>query len=305
LFQPNITARNSCYSCVFSETRLLVRDSSSGLMNSRREKEGNISARLVPFLPRALLASLSPVIPPRASPNLHSGFILLPVFRLPYHDSNLYWLLYRTTALLLRLYPTISSGRHPSADVTYHGRRRAGDAGRVAPLWRKGHFCRCAGGAPLPGFRQDKGKEWVTRISGVRLLGSWDAYCRHPVGTKYDCSILLLRVEERERERFARKMSKSWVEVERAVKSSVKCADHILTFRSTSHLVINVIPSTIITARGLAMQGNGLSFYFRAPQYGKYSRFKRECYLVIHFFSGIFHENGFLAFHRYYISRTV
>lgn len=52
-------------------------------------------------------------------------------------------------------------------------------AGRVAPLWRKARFCRCAGGAggaPLPGFRKGRGREWVTPNLGVRSLESWDTY---------------------------------------------------------------------------------------------------------------------------------
>lgn len=89
-------ARVILYSWVFCETKLLVRGSLWGLMNSPRNREGGRYLRLAPSL------ALPPVFPPCTSPNLHSGFTSLHPHlppTLPW--SNLYWLLYRTTALLL------------------------------------------------------------------------------------------------------------------------------------------------------------------------------------------------------------
>lgn len=107
-------------------------------MNSPRGKGKKREKGISSFGHHPRLA-LPPVFPPRASPNLHSGFISPPPSLLPLASPTMIQPLlialphYCPTFMALSHYhpvrpPTPSpAGRHPPADVTYHVRRRAGE----------------------------------------------------------------------------------------------------------------------------------------------------------------------------------
>lgn len=160
----------------------------------------------------------------------------------------------------VRLPPVVPPSCHAPADVTYHGRGRAGRVreGRVAsPLWRKGRSCRCAGGAgnaPLPGFREGQaGRKGANRprilgVRSLRSLASRDTYRRHAFSTKYRCINVSKGKgkgeQEGEREIRAENAQRCESKLNAQSNRQLNAQDHILTFRSESHLVINVTPST-------------------------------------------------------------